>query len=224
MIEQLLNQLLDIYKQKRHVEETLKVGFEILPEKEMWYLLVSPGDPLFLTQEPEFNPQIIFSCHFDTLSDICAHKMTGLTAMGRENISDETPLNYRLGPNQKMDLTLLAQGLEFVQRFFNPTYPEEIDLDKSKSRQVHGAWAVPMFYHPGFRSAWYWVEKGQSLNKPGDTNPFPQAFVFISGQGYAKIGELIQEVKVNEAYYIPPHTDHIVWTEDEAPLELIFLA
>jgi mannose-6-phosphate isomerase-like protein (cupin superfamily) len=224
MIDQLLNKLLDVYKQKRHAEESLKIGFEILPEKETWYLLVSPDDPLYLTQEPEFDPQIIFSCHFNTLSDICAHKITGLTAMGRENMHDETPLNYRLGPNQKMDPALFAQGLEFVQRFFNPTYPEKIDLDKSKSRQVHGAWAITMFYHPGFRSAWYQIEKGQSLNKPGDTNPFPQAFVLISGHGYAKIGDVTLKVNANEAYYIPPNTDHVFWTEDESPLELIFLA
>lgn len=123
-----------------------------------------------------------------------------------------------------MDPALFARGLEFVQRCFYSTYPEKNDLNKSKSRQVHGAWTITMFYHPGFRSAWYQIEKGQSLNKPGDTNPFPQAFVLIPDHGYAKIGDVTLKVKANEAYYIPPNTDHVFWTEDGSPLKLIFLA
>jgi len=42
------------------------------------------------------------------------------------------------------------------------------------------------------------------LNEPGETNPFPQAFVFIVGEGYAKIGGVTVPVKAGEAYYIPP--------------------
>jgi mannose-6-phosphate isomerase-like protein (cupin superfamily) len=81
-----------------------------------------------------------------------------------------------------------------------------------------------LFYHPGFRSAWYLIKKGERLNEPGDTNPFPQGFIFISGEGFAKIGEETVPVRAGEAYYIPPGSDHVVWTESDQPLELIFLA
>jgi mannose-6-phosphate isomerase-like protein (cupin superfamily) len=106
----------------------------------------------------------------------------------------------------------------------NLIIPETITLVKSQARKVHGAYAIPMFYHSGFRSAWYQLDKGDKLNNEGDTNPFPQAFIIIEGQGYAKIGEIVQEVTAGKAYYIPPGSDHILWTEDESPLQLIYLA
>jgi mannose-6-phosphate isomerase-like protein (cupin superfamily) len=55
----------------------------------------------------------------------------------------------------------------------------------------------------GFRSAWYRVNPGERLNEPGDTNPFPQAFIFIKGTGVAKIGDETVPVKADEAYSIP---------------------
>jgi mannose-6-phosphate isomerase-like protein (cupin superfamily) len=81
-----------------------------------------------------------------------------------------------------------------------------------------------MFYGKGFRSAWYLLEKGDQLNEPGDTNPFPQAFIFLSGEGRARIGGKDLTVKLNEAYLIPPDTEHIIWNDREEPLTLIFLA
>jgi mannose-6-phosphate isomerase-like protein (cupin superfamily) len=61
-----------------------------------------------------------------------------------------------------------------------------------------------MFYHTGFRSGWYQIEMGEKLNDEGDTNPFPQAFVIVQGVGYAKIGEITQDVGAGIAYFIPP--------------------
>jgi mannose-6-phosphate isomerase-like protein (cupin superfamily) len=48
--------------------------------------------------------------------------------------------------------------------------------------------------------------------------------VFIRGEGSAKIGEDTVKVKAGESYYIPPGSDHVVWTESDEPLELIWLA
>ena len=101
---------------------------------------------------------------------------------------------------------------------------EQILLGEEYSRMVHGAHAIPLYYHPELRSAWYMVKKGERLNEPGDTNPFPQALIFISGEGVAKIGEKTIKVKADESYYIPPSSDHVVWTESDEPLVLIFLA
>ena len=68
------------------------------------------------------------------------------------------------------------------------------------------------------------VKRGQRLNEPGDTNPFPQAFVIISGAGFAKIGPDTVRVRANEAYYIPPLSDHVLWTLDDEPVVLIWMA
>jgi mannose-6-phosphate isomerase-like protein (cupin superfamily) len=77
---------------------------------------------------------------------------------------------------------------------------------------------------PGMRSAWYLLKKDERLNEPGDINPFPQAFIFISGEGFAKIGDKTIRTKAGESYYIPPNSDHVVWTESKESLVLIFLA
>jgi mannose-6-phosphate isomerase-like protein (cupin superfamily) len=89
---------------------------------------------------------------------------------------------------------------------------------------VHGGHAIPLYYYPGFRSAWYLIKKGERLNELGDISPFPQAFIFISGKGFAKIGEKTMRVRAGEAYYIPPGSEHVVWTEGDNSLELIYLA
>ena len=68
------------------------------------------------------------------------------------------------------------------------------------------------------------MKKGELLNEAGDTNPFPQAFIFISGEGFATIGDETVQVSGGESYYIPPGSDHIVWTESEDPLVLIWIA
>lgn len=94
--------------------------------------------------------------------------------------------------------------------FFNTTKPEKIKLGEEYSRLVHGAHAIPLYYHPGFRSAWYMIKKGEELNEQGDTNPFPQAMVIIKGRSLAKIGEQTVQINSNESYYIPPNADHVI--------------
>jgi len=56
------------------------------------------------------------------------------------------------------------------------------------------------------------------------TLPFPQAFIIIEGQDYAKISEIVHKVTAGKAYYILPGYDHILWTKDGATLQLIYLA
>ena len=100
----------------------------------------------------------------------------------------------------------------------------KILLGEEHSRLVHGGHVVGLFYDKGLRSAWYAVNKGERLNSPDDSNPFPQAFIFLSGKGKAQIGDKVISVKGGEAYYIPPGSSHVAWTEEDEPLELLFLA
>jgi len=224
-IYEMLAFMTDVYNQKMLRGDALKIQFQIIPENEIWYLNSQPSGPAQLMKTiSSGEPEIIFKLSLETLEQIFAGEMTGLTAIGRENMSDQTPLDFQLGPNTQMTPNLLNKFYKFIQHFFNPTHPETILMDKAHSRQVHGAWAIPLFYHTGFRSAWYQIEKGQRLNEPGDTNPFPQAFIIISGTGYAKLGEINENVGPGKAYFIPPGTDHVVWTDEETPLSLIYLA
>jgi mannose-6-phosphate isomerase-like protein (cupin superfamily) len=220
----LLDHLLSQYEAKNPKGSSLKIGIDVLPAEERYFLDLGSEQNLQFTELANFEPQIIFKCTNILLNQIMSGDITGLTAVGRENMSDKTPLDIELGPQTTLTPDFMNDVYEFIQRFFNPTSPEYVIFDRSHARLVHGAWAVPMFYHTGFRSAWYQVEKGQSLNKPGDVNPFPQAFVILSGTGYAKIGENTISISAGRAYFIPPETEHILWTDEDKPVELIFLA
>jgi mannose-6-phosphate isomerase-like protein (cupin superfamily) len=92
------------------------------------------------------------------------------------------------------------------------------------SRQVHGVNVCGLFYDTGFRSAWYQILPHQQLNNPGDTNPFPQAFIFIKGSGKVKIGDITKDVSTGQSVYIPPGMEHICWSSEPEGLELIFLS
>lgn len=224
-IQAMLEHMTDVYNQKKSSEDALKIKFQIKPENVILFLNVVPGQNAALRKSlPSSEPQIIFKTNSETLKQIYSGEMTGLTAIGRENMRDKTPLDFELGPHTQMTPNLLNKLYKFIQHFFNPTLPEKINLDKAHSRSVHGAWGIPLFYHTGFRSGWYQIEKGQNLNEPGDTNPFPQAFIIISGIGYAKLGKNVISLAPGEAYFIPPGSDHVVWTDEETPLSLIYLA
>ena len=160
----------------------------------------------------------------ETLAKIYRGELTAFTAAARTNISDPAPLDILLPEGAGFTQSLYLQAITFIQRFFWHSDPECILLGEAHARMVHGAHAIPLFYHPGFRSAWYLVKKGERLNEPGDVNPFPQGFVFVSGQGIAEIGGKRVAIKAGEAYYIPPGISHVVWTDSDTPLSLLWLA
>ncbi len=202
----------------------LRVQFDIGPDGGSWHVIVEPG--CRVTVSPGLDPrsQVILVTTEEILRKIYSGQMTALTAAAKSSISDAAPLDYRLGEGQSITPQLYADMLVFLQRFFNCTEPERVLFGEAQSRKVHGANVVALFYQRGFRSAWYLVKKGDRLNEPGETNPFPQAFVFISGDGRAKIGDETLPVRAGEAYLVPPGSEHIVWTERDEPLTLLWLA
>jgi hypothetical protein len=110
----------------------LTVKFELLPDKEVWFLNSKPGEQPEITKSSQDEPQIIFSLSQETLPAIYLGEMTALTEMGREIMSDQTPLDFSLGENVSMTPASMVNLLSFIQRFFNPTYPEKIIFNKSK--------------------------------------------------------------------------------------------
>lgn len=145
-VYEILKEIAEIFAQKSTDNIDLIVQFELLPKKEVWFLKSKPGEQLEITKSIQEEPQIIFSLSHETLSAIYSGEMTGLTAMGRENMSDQTPLNFTLGKGVNMTPDLMASLLEFVQRFFNPTYPDKVNFNKSSARLVHGGRAIPQCF------------------------------------------------------------------------------
>lgn len=226
MIEIILQDFADSFLDK-HLEPAHRIlQVDVLPDHGTWTIQFPPvsGAQIIKGSHPE--AALIIKVYLDTLQQLHQGDLSPFTAMGRARSSDPVPLDFIPGKN----VTLTPgsddfyKTLDFFQRFFNRSKPELILLGEQHSRIVHGGHVVVLYYGKGFRSAWYAVHKGECINNLEDTNPFPQAFVFLSGSGFTQIGDTVLEVKAGDSYYIPPDTIHMVWTESEEHLELLFLA
>jgi mannose-6-phosphate isomerase-like protein (cupin superfamily) len=201
------------------------VNFTITDSEISKHIIISEGQ-FQVYDSLNAGANFTFKSSLEHYNKIIRGEITGFTSMGRANMSDSTPLDFEF--HKPVTDNPMNDLLFFVQRFFNPSPNDKVILSKENSRIVHGGHAIPLFYQMtdqiGVRSAWYQIEKGQQVNEPGDTNPFPQYFIMIKGMGFARIGQDTLRVKENEAYYIAPGLDHIFWTDSEKPMEMIFLA
>ncbi|MBU7016606.1 MAG: hypothetical protein HXS44_03805 [Theionarchaea archaeon] len=215
-----LRKMAETFQNKIDIDFTLTVQLDIKDQKS-YHIKIKYGE-VTIDEGPSENPHLLLVTDIDTLQRISNNEMTALTAAGKARMSDPAPLDWRLPKNAQFTPEIVDNAYYFIQHFFDTTYPEKILLQEKYSRLVHGGHAIPLYYSTGFRSAWYLLKKGEKLNEPGDTNPFPQAFIFINGTGFAEIGDSVIEVEAGESYYIPPYTNHMVWTDNE--LVLIWLA
>ena len=221
--EQILNAMTKSFSKKISPEFVLRVQFNIVSSPQSWHLTAKSGGDV--TLERGFNPhaEVILSVSEEVLQQIYKGKMTALTAGSKGN-ADETPLlDFKLGEMIEFTTNLKERLFFFLQHFFNRSEPEKIVLDEQHARKVHGGLAIPLYYHPGLRSAWYMVKKGEKINEEDDTNSYHQSFTIISGEGFASIGQYNIPVKSGESYYIPPDEKHTIWTESDEPLVMIWL-
>lgn len=234
-VEQTLTNMAEAFRTKIEDDYSFRAQINIQPALESgdvdtrrpalqtWHVVVSPGKNVLLTRGADDSVQIVFYTTEHALRLMSEGRMNSITATMVATSKDPSPLRWERPKTVQITPELRA-NLRYCHHFFDTSVPHRTVLDAAHSRTVHGASVVGLYYYPGFRSAWYEVRKGKRLNEPGDTNPFPQAFIFISGEGMAKIGDKTIEVKSGEAYFIPPNTDHIVWTDSNEPLVLIWLA
>jgi len=223
-VGEMLRVMAENFKNKIDDQFSMIVQFDIKDKKESWHVIVEKERIVTVSKGPQKQARFFFFTTVDTLRLIYDGKMTAMTAAGKETGAEHPPLDIELAEGLEFTPEVRTQIYTFLYHFFNPSVPERILLGEEYSRVVHGGHVVALYYHPGFRSAWYLLKKGEKLNEPGDTNPYPQAFIFIEGEGFAKIGDKTIKVKAGESYYIPPDSDHVVWTESDKPLILIFLA
>ena len=220
-VEEILQEMALNFQNKIDKDYTVVVQFII--QDAAWHVTVKQGVATVKTGHHD-HPHILFVTTVEALQAIYCGEMTALTAAGKAKASDAAPLDWKLPENVEFTPELLEKVYIFIQHFFTTRTLKKIVLGEQYSRLVHGGHAIPLFYHLGFRSVWYLLKKGEKLNEPGDTNPFPQGVIFVKGSGFAKIGDETIPVKAGEAYYIPPGSDHVVWTESDSPLVMIWLA
>ncbi|KPL02674.1 MAG: hypothetical protein AMJ90_05125 [candidate division Zixibacteria bacterium SM23_73_2] len=223
-VSDMLNYMAEVFKGKIDEDFSVVVQFDFKDINESWHVMVEKGRKVTVNKGLHNGAQFIFITTVDTLGLIYGGKMTAATAAGKAEGSDHAPLDLKWADGLELTPEIREKFYSFIFHFFNPSVPEKVLLGEEYSRLVHGGHVITLYYHPGFRSAWYLLKKGERLNQPGDKNPFPQAFIFIEGEGFAKIGDKTIKVKAGESYYIPPDSDHVVWTESDDSLVLIWLA
>lgn len=223
-IGEMLHDFAVAYSVISHLNAALVVQLDVSPPGESWHVSIGQEGMVDLHQGTCESPAMTITLSAETLSRIHQGTMTAFTAGAKAAGADSAPLELEFHAPAEELSDPKGTMLEFIQHFFVRERPERILLGEEHSRIVHGAHAIPLYYASGFRSAWYKVEDGQRLNEPGDVNPFPQAFIVISGSGQAKIGGAEIEVRAGESYYIPPGSDHVLWPVPGQSLEVIWLA
>ncbi len=199
----------------------MNVKFEFKDENENVFLLISDKKVHFKNSISE-EIEGVFKTTGKVLKKIYKGEITAFTAAGKANVSDSAPLDWEFKDGyvpKNMD-----NFYYFIMHFFNTSKPERIVLGENHARKVHGGNAIPLYYYPGMRSAWYMLKNGEQMNEEGETDPFHQAVIIISGKGVAKIGDKKIEIKEKESYYIPPGSEQIILNKNEEPLVLIWLA
>ena len=82
-----------------------------------------------------------------------------MTAAGKGTGDETSPLEILPGSAVKENAprASLAPVFHFLTHFWQRTDPERIAIGREHSRPLSGASIVGLYYHPGFRSAWYAV-------------------------------------------------------------------
>ena len=223
-VGEMLEVMAESFERKAPEDLSLVVQFDIGPGQELWYVVVENGRHVKVGAGRHNGAQFTFVTDVNTLGLIYAGKMSALTAAGKARGSDTAPLELTIAEGVELVGKVRKALFAFLQSFFNTSIPERTLLAEEHSRFIHGGHSIPLYYYPGFRSAWYLLKRGERLNEPGDTDPFPQALIIIEGEGFAKIGREEIRVKAGESYYIPPGSEHMVWSGSGRPLILIWLA
>ena len=221
---EILQAMATAYERKGSPGAPVAVSFDIDEGTETWSLVASLEEGPHLEAGEHVSPEFIVVTSTEVLQRLYAGGISPLTAAGREAMHQETPLNFRFPEGVAPGQALYHRIVLFVQRFFNPHPGERIRVSEDASRVVHGGNVVGLYADVGFRSAWYLLKPGEQLNEPGDTNPFPQAFVILSGSGTADIAGMPHDLEPNTAYFIPPGSEHVVRPSADGPLMLIWLA
>lgn len=207
------------------IQPELESGFvdRTRPALESWNVTVTPEGQVILAPGPGRDLTYIVFTTRTGLRAMDEGRFNVMTSQLRARSSDPSYIEYTRAPGIELTPAVSARIRQFIH-FFDTSVPHRYLLSRDHARMVHGAAVVGLYYYPGLRSAWYEVRKGMRLNEPGDTNPSDQAFIFVSGNGFAKIGDRTVPVKAGESYYIPPGSDHVVWTESDEPLQLVWMA
>jgi mannose-6-phosphate isomerase-like protein (cupin superfamily) len=141
--------------------------------------------------------------------------------IGRSRLSDLRPINFEINIPERF-----SEAFETVKAlmngFFIPGKIKVRKLSKEYAGSAHGAKPIPITYWDGLRYAWYHVPAGEVLNRDGEKDAYPQAFLILKGRGVLELEEESLKVEAGKVYYIPPNGIHKLHAETD--VEMTWLA
>lgn len=222
--QEILTDMARVFETKQIKTRPMAIQFDVEPGPEPIFVQLDGTGKAAVSARRESKPTFICKTDYETLKQIYRGELNALTAGAKANWNNSAPLDIRLPEGEKLTPDLMKDILVVGQRFLNRSSPEMIRFGLEHSRVVHGGHVTSLFYDQGFRSGWYTLRRGERLNEAADQNPFPQALIILGGKGRATFGGSTVNITAGEAYYIPPRSQHMLWTESDEPLSLIWIA
>ncbi len=221
--EEMLVQWANAYEKKIPDTEIDTLNFHLKNTDSHWHITIQNKTCQVIKGKNPLSKMVI-TANFETYSRIFNGELNGMTAIGRASVHQSAPLDMWLENGMTLRKINWEKLYYTVTNFFNTHPHNKVLLGREHSRNVHGGNVVALYYSVGFRSAYYNMQPGETLNESGEKDPFNQSFVIISGKGFAKIGNDTLTIAANEAYYIKPNIEHKVWTDSNEGISLVWNA
>lgn len=179
-----------------------------------------------LYEGPPDEPTFIFVTDLETLGKLDRGQWNALTASGKAWSTDFAPLDTVNMPGFEPPPELLARLAPLTFHFWTRGFPEIIPFGRPElTRSLHGADGTLFYYQPGIRLGAAFMQKGQHVNEDPQmrTNPFPSAFIMISGEGQARIGGRQITLRGGQMVYVGPGVTHEFWNEKDEPAQAVLV-
>jgi mannose-6-phosphate isomerase-like protein (cupin superfamily) len=209
------------------LSETVVLGFEIEGTGGgPYHVTLPPGGPAELADGvPDSGYNVVFTTDIELLRRLDRGELNVLTALGRAQMSDPTPLDFRFPPGFQLTPEIQSHLLRLTFHFWNRDWPEVIPFGDGLTRNVHGANSAIFYYQRGIRTAWYQVEPGMHVNRAEaeQTNPFPSLFIMTRGRIQARLGGELLELEEGQAVLVPAGMTHELWAEEDQYGEFVLV-
>jgi hypothetical protein len=191
-----------------------------------WHVTIDGSQVVILEEGAVPVAAPFFISDLETLGRIDRGELGIMTAMGREYMSDKTPMDFGFANNYQLTPDTLAELLPLTFHFWTKGQPEIVKFGElDQARVVHGAYATVFYYEQGFRSGYYRLENGQHINadEAMQANPFPTLIILIGGTMESRIGGEAMTLEGKQAILVPAGVPHEFWNSNDTPAEFIII-
>lgn len=195
-----------------------------LRDNNQYYYIVFNNRSFKIFKERNYNSKITVIADFKTYSKIFNGELSPQTAAGRSSMRKPAPLDFKLENGMTYQKIDWERAYLILINFFNHHPHNKIVIKKEYSREIHSGNAIGLYYSKGYRSAYYFIDKADTLNKNGESDPYEQSIIIVKGTGFAKIGSDTLVINENEAYHIRPNIEHKIWTNSNDGISLLWSA